>query len=180
MRWASSSVLWSWSSALRSWSCLEISVLVMAFQFIGTDQMGTNRGISTNLEAPGASAPVHVPEIRRAELGTVGLGARAAVGLAAVVGGEGDVVVPGDLQRVTRSHQKSEPAGGIGSRAVVDQDARRPGAAPHEEALFGREPGGRGEEVVDLHLRVLAVDLADLRDERRAESRPDAGADVPV
>src|SRR5712671_5700138 len=49
MRCASSSALWSWSSALRSLSCLEISVLVMAFQFIGTDQVGVNRGISTNL-----------------------------------------------------------------------------------------------------------------------------------
>src|SRR6267378_1344401 len=49
MRCASSSALWSWSSALRSWSCLEISVLVMAFPFIGTEQVGANRGISTNL-----------------------------------------------------------------------------------------------------------------------------------
>src|SRR6266853_3526831 len=170
MRWASRRVLWSWSSALRSRSCLEISVLVMAFPFTGTDQMGTNPAISTD------SAPVHVPEIRRAELGAVGLGGRAAVGLAAVVGGESDVVVPGDLQRVTRSHKKSEPAGGIGGRAVVDDDARRPGAAAHEETLLGREPGDRGQEVVDLHVRIAAGDLASLRDERPAESDEQARA----
>src|SRR5258706_13192915 len=103
MRLASSSALWSWSSALRSLSCLEISVLIMAFPFVGTNQMGTNPGISTD------SAPVHVPEIHRAELGTVWLGARAAVGLAAVVGGGGDVVGPRDLQGVTRSHPAAEP-----------------------------------------------------------------------
>src|SRR6266853_4704013 len=122
----------------------------MAFPFTGTDQMGTNPAISTD------SAPVHVPEIHRAELRAVGLGGRAAVGLAAVVGGEGDVVMPGDLQRVPRSNQKSEPAGVIGSRTGVDQDARWPAAAAHEEALFGGKPGDRGEVVIDLHLRVVA------------------------
>src|SRR6266849_3288337 len=47
MRCASSSALWSCSSACRSLSSLEISVLVMAFQSIGTDQVGANRGNST-------------------------------------------------------------------------------------------------------------------------------------
>src|SRR5207249_3187296 len=47
MRCASSSVLWSCSSAGRSLSSLVMSVLIMAFPFIGTDQMGAYRGIST-------------------------------------------------------------------------------------------------------------------------------------
>src|SRR6266705_4319646 len=51
MRCASSSSLWSCSSARRSLSSLVMSVLVMAFQFIGTKQMGANRGISTRLGA---------------------------------------------------------------------------------------------------------------------------------
>src|SRR6266581_6183554 len=46
MRWASSSALWSSSSAGRSLSRLAVSVAVMAFPFVGTDQMGTNPGIS--------------------------------------------------------------------------------------------------------------------------------------
>src|SRR6266496_4243316 len=40
MRWASSSVLWSCSSARRSLSRSEVSVVVMAFPLIGTEQSG--------------------------------------------------------------------------------------------------------------------------------------------
>src|SRR5882762_7493237 len=47
MRCASSSVLWSCSSACRSLSSLVVSVVVMAFPFIGTDQVGADRGNST-------------------------------------------------------------------------------------------------------------------------------------
>src|SRR6267378_439032 len=68
MRCASSSVLWSCSSACRSLSSLVVSVVVMAFPLIGTDQMGTNRGNSTRsglLRAPveirrGPAASSHV------------------------------------------------------------------------------------------------------------------------
>src|SRR6266849_845522 len=52
MRWASSSALWSWSSAGRSLSRLEVSVVVMAFLFVRTDQMGTKPAISTLLRPP--------------------------------------------------------------------------------------------------------------------------------
>src|SRR6267154_3028069 len=68
MRWASSSALWSWSSALRSWSCLEISVLVMAFQFIGTEEVGANRGITTKLRPIGTRPLPRLLQLRVVDL----------------------------------------------------------------------------------------------------------------
>src|SRR5882762_6305146 len=63
MRCASSSVLWSCRSAWRSLSWSKVSVLVMAFQSIGTDQVGANTGISTPV---GIDALLRAPiEIRR-------------------------------------------------------------------------------------------------------------------
>src|SRR6266571_7781623 len=78
MRWASSSALWSCSSACRSLSSLVVSVLVMAFQFIRTDQVGANRRISTRAGAPRLSrrplqgkahfADAHIAPCRRLDL----------------------------------------------------------------------------------------------------------------
>src|SRR3989442_7876892 len=78
MRWASSSALWSCSSARRSLSSLVVSVLVMAFPFIGTDQMGVNRGIATGagalrpsrrpLQGKAHVADAHIAPCRRLDL----------------------------------------------------------------------------------------------------------------
>src|SRR6266705_3548256 len=82
MRWASSSALWSCSSACRSLSWLEVSVVVMAFQFIGTDQVGANTGIST---PAGIGALLRAPiEIRRGPAAS----SHVRIGVDELVGGE--------------------------------------------------------------------------------------------
>src|SRR5712692_5226079 len=80
MRCASSSALWSCSSACRSLSSLEISVLVMAFPSIGTDQVGANRGNST----PVGTLPRAPVEIRRGAAAS----SHVRIGVDELVGGE--------------------------------------------------------------------------------------------
>src|SRR6266508_5600878 len=74
-----------------------------------------------------------------------------------------------DGQGVPRSDEDSKSVDAIAADARVDEDVREPGAAAQEETPFGREPGERGEVVIDLQVRVVARELAALRDQRPAE-----------
>src|SRR5712691_1701675 len=80
MRCASSSALWSRSSARLSLSWLEVSVVAMAFPFIGTDQLGANRGNST----PVGTLPRAPIEIRRGAAAS----SHVRIGVDELVGGE--------------------------------------------------------------------------------------------
>src|SRR5712691_7935935 len=159
MRWASSSALWSSSSACRSLSWLEVSVVVMAFPFIGTDQVGAKPGISTP-----ALLLQRLDQLRPVEPG--------------VVDEEPHLVVRERLGRQARAHE-------LAHLARIDQPAVEPrvlrALREHEgRALVDlrQQPGGlrrddRAGAQRLARLRIFAVGHQPREAEERSVGAPD-------
>src|SRR5690349_5681016 len=131
-------------------------------------------GIIGSPRAGAPSAPVQIPQVRCGELRVVGPRAPAPVELLGVVEGEGDVVVPGDVQSVAASDQDPESVGAVGARAGLLEEVRVAAARADEESALPsalpRIVRERGKVVVDLHADVVARDLGGLPDQAAVES----------